>query len=350
MRWSRYTAIVIRRILFTLPLAFSTGCEQNPAEPLEPVVVPTVQTDADSLLANYRANLQPLSTDWIGIGKWTPERASRESSEAALLEQHRQGGSQSVWAKLGRIYTEVGEVGRGLCFLCKALDANSDDIESWVILGNNRQSAFKPEEALCMYERAIELNRDHTFAWARRGESLLSIGAVEAAEQAFKEAILLSPRNIVAQMGLAQLYEQSDRFELARGHLERALREDTDEPVALFRLARVLDQLELGDQADAVRIRHERAAILDDKRLRTLDLPVAMKYLAVGDYFLVDGRSLDAVREYQNAAKFARDDDHRIRAITGLLYAEKSGQTELDRAQLERDLSALAPDHELLKQ
>jgi tetratricopeptide (TPR) repeat protein len=304
--------------------------------------------EADALLAHYAKTVPPLSRDWQGISQWTAKRARLEATEAALLAQNRRGGSPEVWAQLGRIYTEVGELGRGLWFLCKALEAHPDDVESWVILGNNRLASREPEEALALFARALELNPDHTFAWARSGEAHLDLGDEARAREDFEQALLLSPRNLVARMGLARLLEDSGDLEGARTHLERALREDEDDPVALFRLARVLGKLGLEEEAAEVEVRHERAAILEDKRLREANVPAAEKYLAVGETFLGDGRIADARRELERARELARTDEHRVRALAGLLSCARSGQSSLDAGALESELRALAPDHPLL--
>lgn len=337
---------MFRRLLLASTLALFVACEQPSEVPSEPAAVPATP---DSLLEQYANEVPPLSPDWTGVSKWTAHRGSLEATEAALLKEHERGGSQAVWAELGKIYTDVGEYDRALWFLCRALEADPKDIESWLSLGQHRLALLKPEEALVLMERVRELNPDHPFGWVYRGDAHFNLHELEPAEEAYREAVLLSPRNLTAQLGLARVYESWNEPERAREHLERALRLDPDHPTALFRLARVLRELGLQDEAAEIMIQYERAAILEDRRLRTSQLSSAAKYLIVADSFFADGRIDDAGREYQNARDAARVDDEELQAVAGLLRCARSDASAADSEQLESDLRALDPTHTLLK-
>ena len=339
---------MIQRFLFTSALALIAACAPAPTTPADPEENIATLENADQILARFQATVPPLSPDWKGVSKWTPRRGSLEQIEATLLAQDRRGGSQSVWAQLGQIYTEVEEYDRALWYLCKALKADPTDIESWLRLGQHRLGLSKPSEALILMDRVAELNPDHPVGWVCRGVAYSELDELELAEEAFQEAVLLSPRIFTAQLGLARVYETWEQWELAREHLERAMRVDEDHPTALFRLGRVLRELDLEEEAAEVQVRYERAAILEDKRLRTSGLSSSAKYSIVADSYLADGRVPEAVREFQLARASARDDKDRVDALAGLLRCSHAGAQQLDTTSLIADLRALAPKHELL--
>ena len=336
---------MFRRLLFASTLVLVAACEQSPEVPTEPAAVPATPA---SLVGRYAKEVPPLSASWTGVSKWTAHRGSLETTEAALLAEHGRGGSQDVWAQLGKIYTDVGEYDRGLWFLCRALEANPKDIESWLSLGQHRLALLEHEEALVLMDRVRELNPDHPFGWVYRGDAHFNLHELEPAEEAYREAVLLSPRNLTAQLGLARVYESWENYEQAREHLERVLRLDQDHPTALFRLARVLREQGLDDDAAAIMIQYERAAILEDRRLRKSPLSSAAKFLIVADSFFADGRAADAGREYQNARDAARIDEEEIQAVAGLLECARAQANASDSDQLESELRALDSTHSLL--
>jgi len=342
---------VIRQLALASVILLSAGCEQTSNEPVaatEPASAPEPATDPDTLLATYAAELSPLSPNWKGISKWTASRSRLEASEAALLQEFERTGSQTACAELGKIYTDVLEFDRALWFLCRALELDPKDIESWLSLGQHRLKRLKPKEVLVLMERVRELNPDHPFGWVLRGDAHFDLHELEPAEEAYREAVLLSPRILTAQLGLARVYETWGEFERAEEHLLRVLRVDEDEPTALFRLARVMRKLERFEEADDVTIRYERAMILEDRRIRKSKLSPSAKYLFVADTFRDDGRTEDAVREYQNARDTARSDEDRVLALAGLLTCARNGAAVLSAEALEEELRSLAPDHELL--
>jgi tetratricopeptide (TPR) repeat protein len=331
------------------PIVAGTGCGPGAPSPTNgaPGTEDAIAETADALLDRYREEAPPPSPDWPGVGNWTDRRAAAASREAALLARVDAGGP-AVAAALGRLYTEVGEYGRGLRFLARALAEVPDDTESWVQLGNNRLGSGFPEEALVLYGRALELNRDMTPAWAGSAEAWLILGDEAAARSHFEETLERSPRHLDARLGLARVLESAGDLDGARAQLERALEVDDTHPTALFRLARVLDALGLAGEARAVRVRHERAAILEDLRLREAGLSAARKASLLGEHYLADGRLEDALRELRSALEGARDDETRVAALAGLLRCARAGAAVLDADALRAELARLDPDHELL--
>jgi len=304
---------------------------------------------ADAVLAALRADAPAIADDWPGVGTWTPERRRLESTEARLLLERVATPSTDVEAELGELYTRVGEYGRGLAFLVRALGADPERAECWSWLGKNRLATGRPDEARVLLERALELHPDLTSAYYHLAEVHTREGDAAAARAALEDAIELNPRHFDARLRLANHHEDAGDWEAAVAELERALELDPDHPTPLFRMARALRELGRDDEAAELEQRHRRAAILEDLRLRDASIPVAEQLLAVANHLYADGRWAEAAAEYEGALERAADRRAEAAALSGLvLCAQNDGRT----ADAERWLARLeraAPEHPLVE-
>lgn len=334
----------------TVPLCLAWLVAAWGCAPAEPVARTGAQAqeaapDADAILARCAAEAGSGIADTPSITPWQDKTGRLRAEESQLLPAAVAAGDAAdpeLLARLGRVYSDAGETERALAVLTRALSRQPGDAASWVALGDALVVRGELRVALVLFARAKELDRDLTAAFARSGEVLERLGDASGAREEYRAALDRDPRRLDARLGLAGLCEQEGRLADARAELEKALEVDADSPTALFRLARIARAQGDGAAAADFERRHERAAILEDLRLREASVSRATKLLALGARFLGDGRLEEAEREYAAAREAARDDAERQAAVEGLLRCARAGRG--DAAALARELSLLGPE------
>ncbi len=315
---------------------------------------------ADGLLTSYAAVAAEPADDWPGINRWMDQTGELRKLEDGLLPQLTDTPDDPLLlAELGRIYTDAGAHGRAMWFLTRALQGNAEHATSWVYLGASVGRMGDLEEALVLYERAMDLDRDLTAAFVQSALTYERLGELARARTVYEESIERNPRHLEARLGLARLLEADGELEAARVQLERALDVESDSPTALFRLARILAELGRDEEAAEVARAHERAAILEDLRMRRYlptstrimqqdSVPRIHKLLALAEFFLGNGRVEDARLELVEAREIARSDRERVAVLAGLLRCARANAGE--SAELTSALAEIAPDHPLLSE
>ncbi len=335
-------------LLLALASLGSTACAPaDPPESRSPATNVAPAPTADGLLARLAEGASPLAGDWNGINHWADPTGRLRKEEAELLPRVLEGGARDS-ARLGRVYVEAGETARAQWFLTRALAADGGDPETWVQLGKLLLLQGEPREALVPFARAKELNFDFTSAFVYSGDAYARLGDAQAARIEYEAALERNPGRLEARIALARLLEDAGELDAARAQLERAVLDDPDSPTALYRLARVSRALGLDAEAAEIGRRHERAAILEDLRLRDGAVPRASALLALGAHFLSDGRVADAAREFASARDLAESPEERAAALAGLLRCARAGIGDADA--LARALAEIDPEHPLLRE
>jgi adenylate cyclase len=127
------------------------------------------------------------------------------------------------------------------------LDPNSADAHVW--LGIALYYADKAGEAIPLFERAIRLNPfAHTWYFQNLGHAYRFLGRYDEAIAVYQKAIQLSPKNLMAHLGLTGAYSLSGRDKEASAHAKEILRISPD-----FSLDRFAEKLPFKNQAEKER-------------------------------------------------------------------------------------------------
>jgi len=263
------------------------------------------------------------------------QRASLVPAELELLGRLARGSSSELHRRLGAVYTQAEEYGRGAQHLVEALRRDVGDADAWYWLGVNRLLVERPDEALALLDRAAELGRDDADLHRFRGEAERVRGDWAAARAHFDAALAREPRHALALTGLTQCLEQLGDLDAARGALELLVELQPGHPTPLFRMARVLRRLGLDEAAREYEALHRRAAILDDLKLRGEEVSPARAHLAVATRLAAQGRAEEALAEFAACLALEPADELRDAAERGRVAC----LAELERA---RETGALS--------
>ena len=113
---------------------------------------------------------------------------------------------------LGAAYRMKGDHDKAIAEGKRAieLDPNSADAHVWLGIAFN--NADRAEEAVPLLERAIRLNPfAHTWYFLHIGSCLSFLGRYDEAIAAYQRALQLSPKNLLAHLGLTATYSLSGR-------------------------------------------------------------------------------------------------------------------------------------------
>jgi tetratricopeptide (TPR) repeat protein len=258
-------------------------------------------------------------------------------------------------AELAELYArgDVGELHRAAAFALRALRVDPANARAWKAFGAARLSAGAFGEARAALERAAALASRDAGAQRLLGDALVALGEREGAERAYRAALRADESDGAARYELACLLEERGDLEGARAELERAIATGSGHPSPFYRLARVLDALGDADGAEEMRRLHERATILDDRRLLEIGVSELERRLTLGAWYLDHGRPGDARPEYEAALELAKTDAEAVPALIGLTdLCTRVGELELARERLDalRRADAADPRIPLLEQ
>ncbi|HYH45278.1 MAG TPA: glycosyltransferase family 39 protein, partial [Thermoanaerobaculia bacterium] len=158
------------------------------------------------------AALVPLAA----LGGWGLDLlAGRGAGGLAVLRRLAVGVLVGVWALASlRTYWVDREALRDPApAVAAALDPGG-----WLARAQAAQAAGQPREAATLARRAVELSPDHPFAWGLLGATLAGAGEPEAAVEAWREALRVSPADARVHAALAQAYESAGRAPQAAAH------------------------------------------------------------------------------------------------------------------------------------
>ncbi|MBS0394059.1 MAG: sulfotransferase [Proteobacteria bacterium] len=119
----------------------------------------------------------------------------------------------------------------------------------------------RPGEALAQFDALLAVSPDLAFAHTNRGAALLGTGALAKAEQSYRRALELDPKQVVAMTGIANIAVRRGVYDLGRIWAEQALAVAPDFPDAIVSLAGA----RLGEGAAADAVAHLERLLADSR-------------------------------------------------------------------------------------
>lgn len=175
-------------------------------------------------------------------------------------------------------------VGRAL----RQVQANPNDPEAHLILGNAYALQGAKDKALEEFERAIELDPEYAEAYIRAGDMLAALEEFAPAHEMYQRALELQPDNVAANMKVGRALLWDGQMEAAIEHFKRVAEVEPDLalPHAAIGIALVVtDRLEEGHEELEVALRLEP------------DLPET--HFGLGLYWKAMGDIEEARREFE---------------------------------------------------
>jgi tetratricopeptide (TPR) repeat protein len=172
-----------------------------------------------------------------------------------------------------------------------ALKREPRNIEAHVLRGNALAGLKDFEAAVSEIEGAIQLDPGRSTTYTTLGAVEAVRGRREEAEQAFKRAVALDPKRIDAHLALANHYWAAGRQAEAEQSILAALHLEPSNPLANRAMA--LFCMTSGRLAEA------------EKYVKVIAGTDAAPF-ALGDYYLVAGRSSEAIREFERLRSHPR--------------------------------------------
>ena len=152
-------------------------------------------------------------------------KSYRQAEEKYTEVLHRDNKNVDTLANLAAIQLEMGHLEDAEKNIKAALAVAPKDAYSLSILGNLKFRQQKYDDALDALSRAAKLDPQHAEIQNFLGLTLTQKGMRNAAETAFRKAIILNPNYGGAQNNLAVFYltQKPPSIELARWHYDKAI-------------------------------------------------------------------------------------------------------------------------------
>jgi len=187
--------------------------------------------------------------------------------------------------------------------LQRAAEIDPNRAEYWLFIGWAANDAGQPQAAQDALRKALELDKSLADAYWQRGVLARRQGAVRDAERDLLKALELKPSRYEAHATLAEVYEETRRWDAAQGSWRKAIAGDPGKAFWHYKLGRLLytngNRVEAGDEiAKAVEI------ALKDARPNWL----WEAYMILGDANRASGKRQQAIDYYQEFLKLAPPD------------------------------------------
>jgi arylsulfatase A-like enzyme/Tfp pilus assembly protein PilF len=187
-----------------------------------------------------------------------------------------------------------GRLDEGIAKVRRALAADPDIVEAYLMLGNMNTKAKRDKEALAAFQKALSLDADNQSAAFSLALAYKASGQTDAAEAGFERVLALNPRDSKARFQLTDIWMQRGEFARAEEALKKAVADNVERPGFLTKLGECYIELERYDLAE----QNLRAA-LEEKS----DEP--MVHYDLGLIHEARGEPEKAIAEYQ--AEIARN-------------------------------------------
>jgi tetratricopeptide (TPR) repeat protein len=175
-----------------------------------------------------------------------------------------------------------------------------------------------------MERRALEIDPEFADAHSWLGSGLLTLGRVDEAIDAHKQAIRLEPENGQAHQGLARAYwvGQGD-FASAIPEFERSIELNPEAGYSYLQLGLLLAWEARFDEAERVL---KRAVELQDQYISgNAGLQMIGANSRLGYVYYLQGRYEEAIREYERGMAFVGSSDHALKERTAIELNIKLG-------------------------
>lgn len=202
-------------------------------------------------------------------------------------------------------------------------------------IGDAARAGGDYSNALSVYRRAAEIELRRPDPFVAIGDTLLQLGSVNQAIVAYNSALARDSACLPALQGLARAYVETDRPELARVPLDRALALAPDNPKILVLLGVVEDVAGRHRQAQAYYQRGLRRAPGDP----ALNVDLALSLALGGDY----PNAVAVLQPMATAPSGTAQERQTLALIYGLegstAEAARLGRIDLDQAAVAHNLA-----------
>jgi tetratricopeptide (TPR) repeat protein len=169
------------------------------------------KTDAIALVnqgvaALERGDVGTAQSNFARAARLDPTNATAHYQLGLVLRYHREDAAQAL------THFEAAE---------KLAPSDPDVLYQ---LGRLRTTEGAGEQGLAYLDRAIAVDPNMAAAWFFKGEALASLGRLEDADAAWREAIAIAPQDARPFLALANMYETHDADDAARAVYEAGLR------------------------------------------------------------------------------------------------------------------------------
>ncbi len=148
--------------------------------------------------------------------------------------------SHQNYENLADHYHDNHDLANTITLLRYAVNERPRDIPLRRKLISAYQERKMPEAAIAEINRAIQIAPTESSLYRASGETLLTKGDVPGAEKAFREAVRLSPDDILSRIALGDALMLDNQYADALEAYQTAQKTDTHSPLPHRRLARVL--------------------------------------------------------------------------------------------------------------
>ncbi|MEZ5385188.1 MAG: tetratricopeptide repeat protein [Prosthecobacter sp.] len=195
------------------------GIGGGQAPPKELAPLNPAEMKKTGMLPPYTKVLGERAATAFGKGDW--EAARKAYEEMLWLDD----GNALVWANLGAVEQQAGNVKRAIECFEKSVNYNPQLAQSWTALGLLLQQKGDAYRAISCFTRAVHEDPEDARAHNFLAITVKGLGWADAAETELQKAIELKPDYGIAHfnMALMLLERRPPSIELARRHYDKAL-------------------------------------------------------------------------------------------------------------------------------
>ncbi len=224
------------------------------AESTSPESAVVIYNDAISNNSNNSAAFAGLGEvyDTIENSAQTPEKSKEFKTKAIAAYEKALILSpylSELYAPLGVLYVDQGEIAKAETTLAKAVAANPDNAEVQYFLGLVRYKQNLNQEALASFKQAIKLDPNFANAHYYLGEVYDRLDRDKDAVAAYKEAVRIDPKYVEAWFDLGVANYNREKYDDAVAAYKEAIRIKNDYIDARTNLADVYRQLKRFEDA-----------------------------------------------------------------------------------------------------
>lgn len=158
----------------------------------------------------------------VGLGKLALAQGNQAKAEGEFDQALKRRGKKDsyVLAMIGEAYVDApnaseAQLNKGIDYLKQALERESNNPETNVILGEAYLKLKNGGEAMSAYDRAIQQDNKYALAYLRRGQLYTSSRNFPEAEAAFNKVIEIDPSLAPVYRDLGELYYFAGQYDKA---------------------------------------------------------------------------------------------------------------------------------------
>ncbi len=157
-----------------------------------------------------------------------------------------------------------GRIDEAIVTVQKAIAADPEIVEAYMLLGNFEKKAKRPPQAIASYKQALKLDPDHQGALFSLAIAYKDLGRLEEARVGFERAQTLDPRNGRVLWQLADLFMRQGHPDKAQAVIRDALARKVEEHRFLLKLGESQIEAKQFDEAEkSLRLALEKKPGLD---------------------------------------------------------------------------------------